>query len=104
MEKGTTVYSALIKALKLENASPEKQDEVVEAIGVLIYQAVITRAMEEIGDDKLDEFEKVTDSDPTPEKLIEFFLKNIPNFEEMMHEEAMKIMSDHVEMMNDITK
>ncbi len=96
MDTNETMNSILIKALGLEKASPEKQAEVVEAIGVVVYQAVITRAMEEMTDDKLDSFEKVTDSEPTPEILINFFMQEIPNFEMMMKEEAAKILSDHV--------
>ena len=90
METNETMNSILIKALGLEKASPEKQAEVVEAIGVVVYQAVITRAMEEMSDDKLDAFEKVTDSEPTPEILIEFFMKEIPNFE-LIHQHFNKI-------------
>lgn len=102
METNETMNSILIKALGLEKASPEKQAEVVEAIGVVVYQAVITRAMEEMSDDKLDAFEKVTDSEPTPEILIEFFMKEIPNFDTMMKEEAAKIIASHVEVANQI--
>lgn len=102
METNDTMNSILIKALGLEKASPEKQAEVVEAIGVVVYQAVITRAMEEMTDDKLDAFEKITDAEPTPELLINFFMKEIPNFEMMMREEAAKIVADHVTVANQI--
>lgn len=96
METNETMNSILIKALDIEKASPEKQAEVIESIGVVTYQAVITRAMEEMSDDKLDEFEKITDSEPTPEILINFFIKEIPNFEIMMKEEAAKVLSNHI--------
>jgi hypothetical protein len=102
METSETMNSILIKALGLEKASPEKQMEVVEAIGVVVYQAVITRAMEEMSDDKLDAFEKVTDAEPTPEILIDFFMQEIPNFETMMKEEATKIVADHVTVASQI--
>lgn len=89
----------LIKALGLEQASAEIQDQAIESMGALIYQSVITRAMEEMDENLLDEFEKITNSDPTPEILINFFLQNIPNFESMMKEEASRIMEDSANMM-----
>lgn len=89
----------LIKALGLEQASAEIQDQAIESMGALIYQSVITRAMEEMDENLLDEFEKITTSDPTPEILINFFLQNIPNFESMMKEEASRIMEDSANMM-----
>lgn len=89
----------LIKALGLEQASTEIQDQAIESMGALVYQSVITRAMEEMDENLLDEFEKITNSDPTPEILINFFLQNIPNFESMMKEEASRIMEDSANMM-----
>lgn len=104
MSVDTTIHSVLIKALGLENASKEKQDEVVESMGAVIYQAVITRALEEMKDETVDEFEIITDNDPTPEKLIKFFMEKIPNFEAMMKEEATAIVSDGINMMSQIGK
>ncbi|MCC6324026.1 hypothetical protein IT400_04530 [Candidatus Nomurabacteria bacterium] len=99
-----TMHSILIKALGLQDASAEKQDEAVESMGAVIYQAVITRALEEMKDETVDEFEKITDNDPTPEKLIKFFMEKIPNFEAIMKEEATAIVSDGINMMSQIGK
>ncbi len=99
-----TMHSILIKALGLEDASIEKQNEVVESTGAVIYQAVITRALEEMDDATVDEFEKITDGEPTPELLINFFMKKIPNFEQMMQEEASAVVADSVNIMSQIEK
>lgn len=94
----------LIKALGLEKASKEKQDSVIQNLGAVIYQAVITRAMEEMNDETISKFEKVTNGEPNPDMLIEFFMENIPNFEQMMKEESDKIIKDAIDMSNKLNK
>src|SRR3989344_2614683 len=94
MTSDKNMRSLLIKSLGMEEASEEKQNEVIESLGVVIYQAVVTRALEEMNDGQLDEFEKISAGEPTPEILVEFFLQKIPNFEQMMKEEAKTIVDD----------
>lgn len=96
------IRSILIEALGIENENEEKQNQMVEAFGAIIYQAVITRAMEEMKDDLLDEFEKLTDGEPTPDMLVGFFLEKIPNFESMIAEEATRIIANNQNIMGQI--
>lgn len=99
-----SIQSVLIKALGLENEPIEDQNRAVEGMGAVIYQAVITRAMEEMNDEQVDAFEKITDGEPTPEILIQFFLENIPNFETMMKEEADRIIADGINIMSKVNE
>ncbi len=99
-----TLHNSLIKALGIESFTQEKQLEMVEMYGAVIYQAVLTRALEEMEDSLLDEFEKLTDGEPAPDKLILFFTKNIPNFDVMMAEEAQAIIADGKKMMDGMNK
>lgn len=104
MSTNKNIHAILIKVLGVENASKEKQDELVDSVGAVVYQAVIVRAMEEMADETLDQFEKLTNGEPTPDLIIEFFLKNIPNFEAMMQEEAEKVLGDGINMMKNLEK
>lgn len=99
-----SMHSILVKALGLENEPIENQNRAVEGMGAVIYQAVITRAMEEMNDEQIDAFEKITDGEPTPEILIQFFLENIPDFETMMKEEATRIVADSVNIMSKVNE
>ncbi len=104
MATNKNIHKVLIKVLGVEDASPEKQDELVDSVGAVVYQAVIVRAMEEMSDEVIDEFEKLTNGAPTPDLIIEFFMKNIPNFEQMMKEEAEKVLGDGIVMMKNLEK
>ena len=94
MELDKEINDMIIKIFRIENASPEKQKEVVETSGKVIYQAVVTRALDEMKEEDLDEFEKITDSDPTPEKIFAFFREKIPNFDKILEEEAETFVKD----------
>lgn len=102
MATNKNIHKVLIKVLGVEDASPEKQDELVDSVGAVVYQAVIVRALEEMSDEVVDEFEKLTNGAPTPDLIIEFFMKNIPNFEQMMKEEAEKVLGDGIAMMKNL--
>ena len=81
-------HAALVKALGIQSLSAEKQEEALERSGALVYQAVVTRALEEMDDPAVDEFEKLLEGEPTPETLLAFFQENIPGFDAMIQEEA----------------
>ncbi len=88
MPYDTQTHTALVKALGIESLPPEEQEAVLERSGALVYQAVVTRALEEMEDPAVDEFEKLLEGEPTPETLLAFFQEKIPNFNDMIAEEA----------------
>lgn len=92
----------LIKSLGIENFSEEDQNKLIESLGAVVYQAVITRAMEEMNDDQIEEFENLTNQNPTPEILLKYFIDKIPNFEKMMQEEAKRMLEDNTNIINTI--
>jgi hypothetical protein len=88
MTYDTNTHAALVKALGIEALSPEDQEMALERSGALVYQAVITRALEEMDEPAVDAFEKLLEENPTPESVLAFFTEKIPNFEAMIAEEA----------------
>ncbi len=98
----TKTHSILAKALGVENLKPEEQEKMIADAGVIIYQLVLTRAMEEMSDETVDEFEKVISGEPTPEIVFTFFREKIPNFDAMIQEEAKAFIEDGQNIMNQI--
>ncbi len=90
----TNIHQSLAKALGIENLEASKQEEIITSTGALIYQSVLMRALEEMPDEQVDEFEKITATNPTPEVVFDFFRLKIPNFEAMIADEAQKFMSE----------
>lgn len=93
MPYDTKTHAALVQALGIGNLSPLEQEAALEHSGVLVYQAVVTRALEEMNPAAVDQFEKLLEGDPKPEDLLAFFQEKIPNFDDMIAEEAKNFMS-----------
>ena len=84
--------AVLVKALGIGSLPEEEQEAALERAGALVYQAVVTRALEEMDEATVDEFEKILEGTPSPELLLAFFQEKIPNFEVMIAEEAKQFM------------
>ncbi len=90
----------IVQALDIESLPQEDQAVALERAGILIYQSIITRAMEEMTDEAVDEFEKVVEGGPTPEAMLTYFHEKIPNFNKMIEEETKK----YIEFTQKMTK
>jgi hypothetical protein len=90
----TQTHATLIKALGIE-ALPEKdQALVLERSGAMVYQSVVTRALEEMDPEAVDGFEQIVNGDEvTPEKVLTYFRTVIPNFDAMIDEEARQFLA-----------
>ncbi len=100
MQFDKQTYDILAKALGIADLPEADRMELLERAGVLIYQAVITRAMEEMTDEQVDEFEKFVDTgEPTPETMLMFFRSKIQSFDMMIDDEARKYIEFTQKMM-----
>ncbi len=85
----------IIKEWGLGSLSPEKQMEMVERIGRIIYQAVLVRTLDILSEKDQDEFDALLDQDTTtPDEVLAFLQKKIPTFEQIMLEERKSIKED----------
>ena len=94
--------NTLINKLGIENASPEKQNEMLEQIGTIIYQGALVKAMDSMGDTEIAEFEKLTDSGASPEQVFTFINSHVSNFDQILGAEAESFTSHANELMNKI--
>lgn len=85
-----TLRKQLIATYNLGDLPKDDQDDVLNKISELIYQAVLLRALPLLSDKQQDEFEKLLDNDAEPEELMAFFSKNVPGFEAIVKEEVEK--------------
>lgn len=85
----------IIKEWGLATLSPEKQLEMVERIGRIIYQAVLVRTLDILSEKDQDEFDALLDKDATtPDEVLAFLQKKIPTFDQIMLEERKSIKED----------
>lgn len=55
----------IIKEWGLENLSPDKQEETVERIGRILYQAILVRSLDILSEQEQEEFDQLLDKDET---------------------------------------
>ncbi len=85
----------IIKEWGLGSLPQEKQIELVERIGRIIYQAVLVRTLDILSDKEQDEFDDLLNQDTTtPDDVFAFLQKKIPTFNQIMLEERKNIRED----------
>ena len=97
-----TIQKEIASALSLDALLPEAREEIILRTGAIIYQNIMTRALEVMEDTDQDEFEKILDKKSTPEDIFIFLKEKVPNFEEIIKEESTKFRSKASGIMDQI--
>ena len=84
----TQLRETLIKTYHLENLSEDKQNEMIDRIAALIFQAVLIRVLPQMSESKQNEFEQLMEKDTTPDQIMAFLGKEVPELPEILKEEA----------------
>ena len=85
------------------NALPEeKQNEMMEKMGGLVYQEIMLRALDQLTEEEKDEFEKLITENNDPEAMFSYREKKVPDIENIAHEEAEKFKADSANIMSQI--
>jgi hypothetical protein len=94
----------IVLILGINTLPVEKQKEAMERLGAIVYQEVMLRVLDILTEEDKDEFEKLIEKDPNPEKLFEYLFDKLPNFEEIVKEEAEKLREESAEIISEIGK
>ena len=85
----------LVEEWGLKSLPEEKQAEIVERIGRLIYQAVLVRSLDILSEKEQTELDLLLDEDATtPEEVLLFLKSKIPTFDQLIIEERDKLKED----------
>ena len=84
----TQLRETLITTYHLETLSEDKQNEMIDRIAALIFQAVLIRVLPQMSEDKQTEFEQLMEKDTTPDEIMAFLAKEVPELPEILKEEA----------------
>ena len=85
----------IIKEWGLQSLPPEKQVEMVERIGRIIYQAILVKSLDILSEKEQVEFDLLLDEDTTtPDDVLGFLQKKIPTFDQMLLEERKALKDD----------
>lgn len=87
--------SDIIQEWGLGSLPQEKQIEMVERIGKIIYQAILVKSLDILSEKEQVEFDLLLDEDTTtPDDVLGFLQKKIPNFEKIVLEERNNLKND----------
>lgn len=92
----------IIKDLELDKLSEKEKEDRLIQVGDIIYQNVLMRVIETMSDKDQDEFEKILDNDGKPEDIFTFLNNKVPNFEQIINEEAIKFKNKTSDIMGQI--
>lgn len=87
----------IIEMLGLESLSEERKIQMVEMMTNLVQKRLMIRILEQLSEEEKDEFEKILGDKDVDLKTVEFIKKRIPNFDEIIKEEIIKVKKELIE-------
>lgn len=92
----------IISELGIDLLPEAKQIEMLEQVGRIVFQGVLISALEIMDEKSKDEFEKVLDKGVGADEVIEFLKLNLPNFNEIVEKQVVKIKQQSLDFINDV--
>lgn len=86
-----TIINDILATLGLQDLSPEEGADIIDRIGVLAIEDVLTKATDALPESAQDEYLKLLDTNPAPDDLFAFFNANIPNFPDLVNASVQEI-------------
>ena len=83
-----TIKQTIIDLFELDKMTPEKAVEMVDRLAKLVFQSVLVRVLPMLSEEDFTAYEKIIDSKEDGTMLFKFLREKIPNFEEIIREEA----------------
>lgn len=87
------IKKIIVSKMNLQYASPEMQDKIIEETGFMIYQGALTRTMEILSENDIEKLESLLNANKSPNEIFIFLKNTESNFEEILGEEAEKIVT-----------
>lgn len=85
----------IIEDWGLGSLPPDKQADVVDRMGKMIYQAILVRALDILSEKEQEEFDLILDNDSsTPQDVLTFLQSKIPTFDQLVIEERNSLKQD----------
>lgn len=93
------IVSNLATEFGLDTLPAEKQQQILDRIGTIIYQAVLMRAYDILTETQKAELEKKLEgATDNAEVLFTFLAANIPNFEHIVEEEIARFRAESMDL------
>lgn len=85
----------IIEEWGLGSLPSDKQMDIVDRMGKMIYQAVLVRSLDILSEKEQEEFDSILDNDmSTPQDVLSFLKSKIPTFDQIVIEERNSLKQD----------
>jgi hypothetical protein len=78
----------IIEILGINNLPKEIQEQALERLGSIVYQAIIVRALTLMEEKDQDKFQELLDQDSDPDTLFSYLNEKVGDIESIAYEEA----------------
>ena len=96
----TTSITEILPELGLDLLAPEQQEELLQDIGSMIFQAVVLRSLTQLSDADKENFDTILSQEPPNEEAVLAFLQTkIQDFNGLADEELDKFSTQGAELL-----
>ena len=93
----------IVKELGLDNLPEDKQLEILEKIGSIIFQSVLLRTLDIMSEENKDEFEKLlSEKADDPDIVLKFMQNKVPNLDDIVKEEVVKFKTETLDIISKV--
>jgi hypothetical protein len=96
------VDDQFLSAMGLNGLNEEQKQQALDSILYTLNMNVAKRAAELLNEEQLKEFDGLTDGDGNEQELAQWLEKNIPNYQQIVGEEAQKIKDQNDAIVNKV--
>lgn len=82
------INQTIADLFEIDKMPKEKADEMILRLGKLIFQSVLARVLPFLSEENMTEYEKIIASQGDGEEILRFLSEKVPNFENIVKEEA----------------
>lgn len=96
------VRQNIISLFEIDKMPEEKQEEMINKIGKIIFQSVLLRVLPLMEEEDLQEYENLIEKGVPPDELMDFFIEKVPGFLQIVGEESESFRKDAGEVLSQI--
>ncbi len=86
----------IVEVFKINDLPEAEQEEMLARLGKIIFQAVLLRILPLFDENTMSEYDKLMDSDASPEAVLDFFMEKVPAFSQIAAEETENLKKEAV--------
>lgn len=96
------IRTSIIDLFEIKKLPEDKQEEMINKIGGLIFQSVLIRILPLMPEEDVEEYNQLIENKVAPDELFDFFFAKVPNFLQIVAEESENFRKESAEVLSKI--